>query len=100
MVLCLGLPKEWPALGRLVAAAAVEGRDELTLLRVDHESRTLSVLQQLPLPDVHLPTAVQVRAASPNSGHIPVPCSPQWFHAAHSVSLYQRAALWGFRRSF
>ena len=99
-MLCLGLSREWPALGRLVAAAAVEGRDELTLLRVDHESRALSVLQQLPLPDVHLPTAVQVKAASPNSGHIPVLCSPQWVPCSPVVPLHQRAAFWGFRRSF
>lgn len=45
---------------RQVAAEAVEGRDKVTLLRVDHTSRALSVLQQLAFPDLHLPTAVQV----------------------------------------
>lgn len=41
-------------------AALVEGEDEVTILKVDTSGRQLSLLQRLALPDLALPTAVQV----------------------------------------
>jgi len=41
-------------------AALVEGEDEVTILEVDTSGRQLSLLQRLSLPDLALPTTVQV----------------------------------------